>query len=138
MSARTLTVPGLRNGASYTFTVSARNAAGAGPLSGKSAVVVPRTTPSAPRIDSVGAGPGSAAVAWTAPSSTGGAAVTAYVVRVYRSGTLVAKVTVPASARRASVGGLPAGRSHTFAVAARNIAGDGPASARSPAVTPRS
>jgi hypothetical protein len=64
--------------------------------------------------------------------------VTAYVVRVYRSGTLVEKVTVPGTARRASVGGLPANRSHTFTVAARNVAGDGPASAKSPAVTPYS
>jgi hypothetical protein len=135
--ARSLTITGLSNGTAYTFTVAARNAAGPGPLSGKSAAVTPRTTPSAPRITSVGAGRGSAAVAWSAPSSTGGAAVTGYVVRAYRSGTLVKSVTVAASARKASVGGLAAGRSHTFTVTAQNVAGKGPASAKSAAVTPR-
>jgi subtilisin family serine protease len=135
--ARRLTVTGLRNGLPYTFTVAARNAAGPGPLSAKTAAVTPRTTPSAPSIGSVYAGRGSAAVAWSAPSSTGGAAITAYVVHVYRSGTLVESVTVSPSVRRASVSGLTAGRSHTFRVIARNVAGNGPPSARSAAVTPR-
>jgi subtilisin family serine protease len=135
--ARSLTVTGLTNGTAYTFTVAARNAAGPGPLSVKSAAVTPRTTPSAPKIGSVGAGSRSAAVAWSAPSSTGGAAITAYVVKAYRSGTLVKSVTVAASARKASVSGLAAGRSHTFTVTAKNVAGLGPASARSASATPR-
>ena len=135
--ARSLTVTGLANGAAYTFTVSARNAAGAGPLSAKSTAVTPRTKPSAPRIGSVYAGRGSAAVAWSAPSSTGGAAITGYVVRAYRSGTLVKSVSVAASARKASVSGLAAGRSHTFTVTAKNVAGLGSASAKSAPVTPR-
>ncbi len=120
-AARSLTVTGLSNGTAYTFSVSARNAAGAGALSVKSAAVTPRTKPSAPRIGSVGAGRGSAAVTWSAPSSNGGAAVTGYVVRAYRSGSLVKSVTVAASARKASIGGLAAGRSHTFTVTAQNV-----------------
>jgi subtilisin family serine protease len=135
--ARSLTVTGLSNGTAYTFTVAARNAAGFGPLSARSTAVTPRTKPGAPRIGSVGTGRGSAAVAWSAPTSTGGAAVTGYVVRVYRSGALVKSVTVGASARKASVSGLMAGRSHTFTVTARNVAGDGPASGKSASVTPR-
>jgi subtilisin family serine protease len=136
-AARTLVVTGLANGTAYTFTVSARNVAGVGPLSARSAAVTPRTTPSAPRIGTVSAGRGSAAVAWSAPSSTGGAAITAYVVRAYRSGTLVKTVTVAPGARTATVSGLAAGRSHTLTVTARNAAGNGPSSAGSAAVTPR-
>ena len=114
-----------------------RGAAGAGPLSVRSPAVTPRTKPSAPRIGAVRAGRASAAVSWSAPSSTGGAAVTGYVVHVYRSGTLVKRVTVAAGARTASVCALTVGRSHTFTVTARNAAGDGAASVRSAAVTPR-
>jgi subtilisin family serine protease len=136
-AARNLTVTGLSNGTPYTFTVSARNDAGPGPLSARSTAVTPRTAPSAPRIGTVGAGRRAATVTWSAPSSTGGAAVTGYVVRAYRSGSLVATVTVSPRARKATVRGLTAGRAHTVTVTARNAAGAGPASRKSTAVTPR-
>jgi titin len=135
-AARSMTVSGLANGTSYSFAVLARNAAGPSAESARGAAT-PRTTPGAPRIGSVGAGPRSAAVRWSAPASNGGAAVTGYVVRAYRSGALVRSVTVPATARKASVTGLAAGRSHTFTVTARNAAGTGRASAKSAAVTPK-
>jgi hypothetical protein len=135
--ARSRTVPGLTNGLAYTFTVAARNAAGPGPLSARSSASTPRTSPSAPRVRSVAAGHRSAVVTWSAPSTDGGAAITGYVVRVYRSGTLVKTVTVGPGARRAKVGGLTARRAVVVTVAARNAAGTGHASARSAAVTPR-
>jgi subtilisin family serine protease len=136
-TARELTVTGLANGTAYTFAVSAQNAAGSGAPSARSAAATPRTKPGAPTIGSVSAGRGSAAVAWSAPSSNGGAAVTGDVVKVYRSGTLIKSVTVAATARKATVSGLSAGRSHTFTVTAKNVAGNGSASAKSAAVTPK-
>jgi hypothetical protein len=136
-AARSLTLTGLTNGTSYTFTVSGRNDAGPGPLSVKSTAVTPRTTPSAPRIGTVSAGHKAVAVTWGAPSNSGGAVVTGYVIRVYRSGTLVKTVTVGPSARKVSVRGLAAGRPHTVTVTARNAAGNGAASRKSAAITPR-
>jgi hypothetical protein len=136
-AARSLTLTGLSNGTSYTFTVAGRNDAGPGALSVKSTAITPRTTPSAARIGRVSAGHKAVSVSWSAPSSTGGAAVTGYVVRVYRSGSLVKTVTVGGKARKVSVKGLAAGRSHTVTVTARNAAGNGPASRKSDAFTPR-
>jgi hypothetical protein len=75
--ASSYTVAGLTNGTTYNFTIAAVNAAGASPPS-NAAGAVPATTPDAPtRLKAV---PGNVQVTltWTAPASTGGAAVTGY------------------------------------------------------------
>jgi hypothetical protein len=130
-------VPGLSNGTAYTFTVAAANSAGAGPASPATAAVVPRTTPGTPRIGGASVGRGAVTFSWAAPLSNGGAAVTAYVVRIYRGNTLVKTVTGSGSALRLTVTGLPARVGHTAVVTAVNAAGPGTPSARSAATAPQ-
>jgi hypothetical protein len=140
-TATSVVVPGLTNGTSYTFTVTAANAVGAGTASGRSQAVVPAapvTVPGAPTIGTVTGGNAQATVTWTAPASTGGAPVTGYRIDVYAgSGTTPAtSVSAAATATSAVVPGLTNGTSYTFTVTATNAAGNSPTSARSTAVVP--
>jgi subtilisin family serine protease len=134
-TATSTTVSGLTNGTAYTFVVSAQNAAGVGAVSARSGAVVPRTVPSAPTITSVTAGKSAASVAWAA-AANGGSAVSAYVVRVYRGTSLLAKITVPARKTLLTVPRLTVGAEHSFTVTAVNAAGAGPVSAQSATVVP--
>ena len=74
------TVTGLTNGDVYTFTVAAINNIGTSLFSGSSASATPATTPGVPAIDTPTRGNASAKVNWTAPTSTGGSAITGYTV----------------------------------------------------------
>ncbi len=80
----TFTDTGRTNGQAYFYKVSAVNANGEGPLSNE-ASATPSTTPSAPRDLSAAPGNAKVTLTWTAPSSNGGSAVTAY--KVYRGTT---------------------------------------------------
>ncbi|WP_100497625.1 S8 family serine peptidase [Geodermatophilus chilensis] len=133
---RSTTVPGLVNGATYTVTVAARNAAGTGPATAASAPVVPRGVPSVPRTPTATAGPTSARVTWQAPLDSGGTPITGYTVQVYRAGTLVGTVPVGAGTLQVTVSGLTAGIGHSFAVRATNALGTGSASVRTVTVVP--
>jgi len=124
------TVTGLTNGVAYTFTVTARNAAGTGAASVASAPVIPRTVPSAPSAVKVTGGNKVATVTWTAPVSNGGAAVTGYTVTANPSG----RTATTTGAISAVVTGLANGTTYTFTVIARNVAGSSAASAPSAAV----
>lgn len=101
---------GLTNSSTYTFDVTAINAAGTGPVSARSVSVVPRTTPGY-RVSALQL------------SSTG--AVTRTVVSALQ----------PATARALTMT-LPSG-TYRFTVQAFNTAGAGKASARSNQVTAR-
>jgi subtilisin family serine protease len=127
-SARSLTLTGLVNGRAYTVTVGAVSAAGAGPAA-RSAVVVPRTLPSAPRIRAASAGHRSVVLRWAAPASNGGAAVSKYVVRTYRGRTLVRSTTVSSRSTAVTVSRLTPRLPYTFRVYAVNAAGTSPVSA---------
>ena len=136
--ATSTTVPGLTNGTSYTFTVTATNANGNGPASSPSNAVTPNTLPGAPTAVTATAGNGSATVNWTAPSNNGGSTITKYTVTPFIGSTAQTPVTVTGSppATSTTVPGLTNGTTYTFTVTATNANGDGPASSPSNAVTP--
>jgi hypothetical protein len=134
-------ITALTNGTAYTFDVAATNSAGTGAFSGRSTAVTPVaapapvTVPGAPTIGTPVRGNASATVKWTAPASTGGAAITGYSVRTF-SGTTLVKTTPVGNVLTTSITGLTNGTAYTFDVAATNSAGTGTFSARSVAVTP--
>lgn len=126
----TCTVTGLTNGTAYRATVRATNAIGDGPVSDQSATATPRTVPSA--VTGLTAAPANGAVGltWAAPSSTGGAAITAYRVQRSTNGTTWTTVTSSAPLTRTfNVTGLTNGTRYSFRVAAINVAGVGTNSA---------
>src|SRR5207237_561273 len=69
------------NGTTYYYQVSALNAVGEGVRSSER-TAVPATVPGAAALNSAAAGTNSVALAWSAPASNGGSALTSY--KVYR------------------------------------------------------
>jgi hypothetical protein len=97
--------------------------------------VTPATVPGAPTIGTATAGNSQATVTWTAPTVTGGAPVTGYVVTPYIGGTAQTAQTFNSTALTEAVTGLT-NTAYTFKVAAINSAGTGAQSAASNSVTP--
>ena len=132
------TVLGLASGTEYTFKVQASNATGTGPVSAASNGVTPSggTGPSAPSAVTANPATSQALVSWTAPSSTGGSAITGYTITPYIGATAQTPVSAGASATSVTVTGLTNGTGYTFTVAATNATAKGPASPASSVVTP--
>lgn len=130
-AASPLTVTGLTNGTAYTFTVTATNAAGAGPASAASVGVTPQGAPGAPAGVSASAGNAQATVSFSAPASNGGSAIASYTVTSSPGG-----YTATGAASPLTVSGLANGTAYTFTVKATNAVGAGSASAASNSVTP--
>ena len=128
----TCTVTGLTNGTSYTFTVTATNAAGTSVPSDVSASVTPATVPGAPTGAKASAFDRFASVSWLAPSVNGGSAITGYTVTATPGGA----TCITEGELSCMVEDLANGTSYTFTVTATNAAGTGAASAASNAVTP--
>lgn len=128
--ATSITVNGLTNGTSYTFTVTAANAMGTSTSSAASNAVVPASVPGAPTNVSAVAGNAQATVSWVAPTNTGGTAITGYTVT--SSGGQVVTTT----ATTATVTGLTNGTSYFFTVTASNATGPSLSSAASNTVIP--
>jgi hypothetical protein len=128
------TVSGLTAGTSYTFKVRAVNPAGNGTQSGASNAVTPLapTAPDAPTALTANAGNASVKLAWTAPATDGGSAITGYTITPYVGG--VAQPTTPAaaSATSATVSALNNGTSYTFKVTATNAIGSTASAATDP------
>ena len=121
-NATSRTITGLSNATTYTFRVQAKNGNGVGP----SAVSSPLTvgTPIAPTGATGTGGNSQAIVKWTAPSSTNGAAVTAYVVTPYLVSIAQTPQTFNSTATTQTVTGLQNAKTYTFVVAAKNAARD--------------
>ena len=130
-----VTVTGLVAGTSYTFTVTATNAAGTGPASDPSNAVVPTlpppVPPGAPSTVVAVPGNGAATVSFSAPTSDGGSPITGYTVTSSPGGLTAGGTDSPLT-----VTGLTNGTAYTFTVAATNAIGTGPSSTPSAAVTP--
>lgn len=145
-STRSVLDTGLVNGRPYSYRVVALSAAGAGTPSAQTSAVVPATTPGAPGIGTAVAGTAggtvTATAAWAAPTSTGGSAVTGYVVRALRtssSGSVLGTTTSarqPATARSLAMT-LPVVGTYRFTVQAVNAVGTGVSSSRSNLVAGR-
>ena len=119
---------------SYTFTITATNAAGTSNVATTSAIV-----PNQPDLPSglavtLGGSPGTATVTWGAPA---GAAVTSYTVTpVSTDGTIPAACTTATSiSRTCTFTGLTTTAHYTFTVRATNSAGH-PEVTTAPAVVP--
>ena len=136
-----ITVSGLTNGDSYTFTVTATNANGTGAASDPSNAVTPAAVPDAPTAATATAGDQTATVSWT-PGGDEGSTITGYTVTAADSttpanGGQTCTYTVSDPETDAcAVSGLTNGDSYTFTVKATNANGTGPASDPSNAVTP--
>ena len=117
------TFTGLTNGASYTFTVTATNAAAlTSAASAASSAVVINLTPSAP--DSVWAfiSGGAVHVAWSVPSFTGGSALVSYTVTASPAVATPAACTA-VTATTCTFTGLTLGTAYRFTVTATNTGG---------------
>jgi hypothetical protein len=119
-------------GSGSNFPASSFNAA----EYGVDVLFAPAPVPGTPTNVQATAGPRSAALTWTAPSS--GGAPDSYKITPYVGSVAQASTTVSAPATSATVGGLTDGTSYTFKVQGKNGGGFGPESAASNAVTPTS
>ncbi len=132
-----ITVTGLTDGDTYTFSVAATNSVGTGPASAASSAVVPESVPGAPTIGTATRGNASASVTFTPPASNGGSTILTYTVTA-------TDLTTPANGGQTATGpaspitvsGLTNGDTYTFTVAATSAIGTGPSSGASNSVVP--
>jgi len=130
------TVTGLSHSTTYTFRISALNAAGTGTAS-DTASVATATTAGAPTGLTATPEGTEATLSWTAPASNGGSALTDYTVE-YSSDSGATWTTFAdgtSTTTSTTVTGLSHSTTYTFRVSAVNIVGTGTASATSSAST---
>jgi hypothetical protein len=128
----TATISSLTNGMAYSFRVAAVNSRGTGAASPSSATVVVGT-PLAPPTASAAPGNAGATVSWTAPN-TNGSAITGYQVTPIVNGVAQAPQLFAGAGLSHAVTGLTNGTTYSFAVAAVNARGTGPAIVTTPII----
>jgi subtilisin family serine protease len=95
------------------------------------------TAPTSPTNVTATAGPRSAIVKWSLPSSDGGSPLTAQTVKVWSGSTLVGTVTAASTATSIVVKGLRQNATYQFSVLASNAIGSSPDSTKSASLTIR-
>ncbi len=130
-STFTWTQRGLTNAQPYTFDVTALHLTTMGPVSARSAPVTPTADAAVPgppeqvAVVQNGQDP-SATITWEPPASTGGSAITGYLIEVAGDGFGSNQNLNPA-ARSATFLDLPFNNELTFSISASNAQGSGPA-----------
>ena len=130
-TATTATVSGLVNATSYSFRVRAVNSVGTGAAStAVTGTPVAPGKPTAPRSLTVTAGRLTLALSWSVPLSTGGAAITDYLIETSTDGgtTWSLYADTLSTATTATLTGLTAGTAYSVRVSAVNAGGTGDAS----------
>ncbi len=119
----TRTLRNLANGATYTISVTASNAAGTSPAI--TAGATPLGAPTGPQSVSVSPGPSEIAVSWLPPADNGGSAVTGYTITWVSS--TGASGTIGTGGTTHTLRNLANGATYTISVTASNAAGTSPA-----------
>jgi hypothetical protein len=126
--ASPILVSGLTNGTPYTFTMTATNAVGTGPISATSSpAVTPATVPGEPTAVTPTAGDRQVSLSWSAPASNGGSEITDYVIDYkINSDSVWSQVGHTESTSTAIIAtGLTNGSLYDFRISARNDMGVG-------------
>lgn len=122
-----ISVKGLINGKTYSFTVRAQDSDGFwGSISNSSNPVKPSGTPNAPRNVTAKSGNTGATVYWQAPENDGGFPITSYTVELVSTDENNGFKHTTTKGTSLYVSNLTNGLSYTFRVLATNSKGDGP------------
>jgi titin len=126
--AQSCTISGLTNGDTYTFTVLPSGNATTSLVSASSApfLVSATSVPAAATAVTATGTANSLKVSWTAPTVTGGSAITGYVVTASAGNTTTSCGTVAGTATSCTISGLKAGTSYALSVTAVNANGSSP------------
>ena len=123
----TATVPGLTNGTTYQFRISAVNSAGNSTPSvvASATPILPITVPGAPTGLTATSGNAQVSLSWTAPAGTGGSAITDYAIQ-YKIASASQWSTFAdgtSTGTTATVPGLANGTEYQFRISTVNSAG---------------
>ncbi len=119
---------GASNGTTYYYKVTALNAVGEGIASNEKSATPFAVAPSAPTLNSATPGTDTVALAWSAPGSNGGSAITGY--RIYRGTSSGGEtlLTTLGNVTSWTDSGLTSGTTYYYMVTALNSAGESVAS----------